>query len=138
MIEKAVASAILCNAQGEILLQLRDDKPGLRYPNYWTLFGGTIEDGETPAAGIHRELMEELKITLSLTYWKAFRCPVRSVEGTMTTYNHVFVGQMTQDIAHLTLLEGQAMRFFTRSQAKTLTLAFEQHLILNEWINTHD
>ena len=62
MAERAVlhvVSAFLINARGNVLLQQRDEKPELRYPGRWTLFGGTVEDGELPEQAIRRELIEE-------------------------------------------------------------------------------
>jgi 8-oxo-dGTP diphosphatase len=137
MIEKNVVAAILHNAEGEVLLQLRDDKPDLLYANHWTLFGGGVEEGETPETAIHRELMEELEISLPLTFWKKYRCPIRSVEGIVTTHNHIFVGKMTRDIATMRLNEGQAMCYFKPTEAKSLKLAFEQQLILNEFLKNN-
>ncbi len=138
MIEKIVVGAILHNAQGDVLLQLRDDKPGLPYANHWTLFGGSAEAGETPDEAIRRELLEELELALPLTFWKFYRCPIRSIDGVITTNNHIFIGQMTRELSELTLHEGQAMRYFSRHEVADMRLAFDQHLILNEWINTHD
>jgi len=51
---------IIENADGEILLQLRDDKPDLEYPNCWGTFGGQVEEGETPQEALRREIKEEL------------------------------------------------------------------------------
>ena len=48
------------NGRGEVLLQLRDDKPSIPYPNCWGTFGGQIEDGETPEQAMAREIAEEL------------------------------------------------------------------------------
>ncbi len=48
------------NGRGEVLLQLRDDKPTIAYPNCWGTFGGQIENGELPEAAIMREIEEEL------------------------------------------------------------------------------
>jgi 8-oxo-dGTP diphosphatase len=39
---------------------LRDDKPGIPYPNMWDLPGGHLEKGEGPREGICREMQEEL------------------------------------------------------------------------------
>ena len=41
-------SLILENAKGEVLMQLRDNKPSIPYPNCLGTFGGQIEEGETP------------------------------------------------------------------------------------------
>lgn len=54
-----VAMAILYQ-QGKFLLQLRDDYPHILYPGYWGLFGGHLETGESPEAGLQRELLEEI------------------------------------------------------------------------------
>ncbi len=48
------------NGRGEVLLQLRDNKPEIPYPNCWGTFGGQIEEGELPEAAIMREIEEEL------------------------------------------------------------------------------
>jgi 2-amino-4-hydroxy-6-hydroxymethyldihydropteridine diphosphokinase len=48
------------NSRGEVLLQLRDDKPSIPYPNCWGTFGGQIEEGELPEAAMMREIEEEL------------------------------------------------------------------------------
>jgi 2-amino-4-hydroxy-6-hydroxymethyldihydropteridine diphosphokinase len=48
------------NGRGEVLLQLRDDKQSIPYPNCWGTFGGQIEEGELPEAAIMREIEEEL------------------------------------------------------------------------------
>lgn len=138
MIEKAVVTAVLHNSAGDLLLQLRDDKPDLRYPNFWTLFGGSVEDGESPEQAIHRELMEEMEIALPLTFWKTFVCPVRSIEGVVTTYNHVFVGKLNRDIATIDLNEGQDMRYFSPDETIDMQLAFDQHLILREFLDTRE
>jgi 8-oxo-dGTP diphosphatase len=135
MIEKSVVAAILHNAEGEVLLQLRDDKPGLLYANHWTLFGGSAEQGESPDAAIQRELLEELEISPPLTFWKTYRCPIRTVENIVTTWNYVFVGKLNRDIATMRLNEGQAMRYFSPDEAADLKLAFDQHLILREFLD---
>lgn len=56
------AVAIIVLTDGRYLMQLRDDKPGIFYPNHWGLFGGGIEEGETPEAALYRELHEELNL----------------------------------------------------------------------------
>jgi 8-oxo-dGTP diphosphatase len=53
------------NKEGKVLLQLRDDKPDIPYPNCWGTFGGQIEENETPEEAIVREIMEELEYKLS-------------------------------------------------------------------------
>lgn len=52
--------AILYNKDNKILLQHRDEG-AVRLPGYWGLFGGGIEEGETPEEAIKRELFEEIE-----------------------------------------------------------------------------
>jgi 8-oxo-dGTP pyrophosphatase MutT (NUDIX family) len=62
--------AIIVLDDGRYLMQLRDDKPGIFYPNHWGLFGGAVDCGEQPEAALRRELMEELQLeTGALTYF---------------------------------------------------------------------
>ncbi len=53
------ADAIITNSRNEVLLQLRDDKPDIRWPAYWVVPGGGREPGETPYETARRELREE-------------------------------------------------------------------------------
>ncbi len=60
---KEIAHAVLI-VNGAYVLQLRDDIPGIAARGKWALFGGSLEDGETPEAGLRREISEELGIQL--------------------------------------------------------------------------
>jgi 8-oxo-dGTP diphosphatase len=46
--------------QGQFLMQLRDDFPHIVHPGIWGFFGGHLDPGETPEAGLRRELLEEI------------------------------------------------------------------------------
>ena len=62
---KSQCGLILDNGSGKILLQLRDNKSTIQYPNSWGTFGGQIEDGETPEQAIIREIKEEIDYNLT-------------------------------------------------------------------------
>jgi 8-oxo-dGTP diphosphatase len=57
---REVAAAILVGTCGRILLQQRDDVPGILYPGMIGLFGGHREGDETPLACAQREIEEEI------------------------------------------------------------------------------
>ena len=50
------------------LLQHRDNKAGIFYPDYWGFFGGAIETSEKPIEAANRELFEETELNLSMSF----------------------------------------------------------------------
>ncbi len=56
------AGTILVAPDGSLLLQQRDDKPGINDPGMLTAFGGSVEEHETPRQGAVRELHEETNL----------------------------------------------------------------------------
>ena len=56
---REVAAALLLGTCGRVLLQQRDDVPGILYPGMIGLFGGHREGGETYLACVQREIEEE-------------------------------------------------------------------------------
>jgi 8-oxo-dGTP diphosphatase len=130
--QKQVVGAVIYNRHGEILLQQRDDKPGLPYAGHWTFFGGAVEAGETPDDAIVRELQEELELTLPLRYWQQYVCPARTIPDKVVTTNTLFVSQLEREQTPTVLHEGQAMRWFDAESAQSLELAFMQSPYLME------
>jgi 8-oxo-dGTP diphosphatase len=58
--DRPQVAIVILHRDHKLLLQLRENRPNIRYPGYWGLFGGHIEVGETPDAAIQRELLEEI------------------------------------------------------------------------------
>jgi 8-oxo-dGTP diphosphatase len=59
-LHRAIAAAVVVDTTGDLLLQLRDDKPDIIYPGGIGLFGGHREDDESALECVVRELAEEL------------------------------------------------------------------------------
>ncbi len=85
-------SAILINSRGQVLLQQRDDNPAIRYPGHWSLFGGTIEDGESAEAALAREVKEE--IDFEMRNFGLFREFVQNNKR-----EFAFVGELSAELA---------------------------------------
>lgn len=71
------AEIILVGRNGELILQQRDDKPGITNPGMVTTFGGGVESGESELDAAYRELHEETSLQISKDrfvkygdYWK--------------------------------------------------------------------
>ena len=108
-------SAILMNAEGKVLLQHRDDNPNIRYPGHWALFGGSIEDNESPYAAAQREILEETGYNIeNLGLFREF------VQNNKREF--AFVGEIKAALAELSLNEGQGMDFVSPQELRKLLI----------------
>lgn len=57
------------------------------YGGYWSIFGGTLEEGENPMVGAIRELKEETEIELSITDI-AYIKTIENEECSFTVYGY--------------------------------------------------
>jgi 8-oxo-dGTP pyrophosphatase MutT (NUDIX family) len=58
------AEILLIRKDGSVILQVRDNKPGITNPGLIASFGGHIEDGEEPIDAAVREINEETNLQL--------------------------------------------------------------------------
>lgn len=97
--------AVILTGRGEIILQLRDEKPGIGWPGHWSLPGGGREPGEAPIDTILREIKEETGIVPD-TIEEAVVAPYDPLKAPP----HVFLGTWDGEESELVLGEGQALR----------------------------
>lgn len=116
-------SLIFINDQGQVLLFLRDDDPGIPYPNMWDLPGGHVEDGETPRDCIIREMKEEVGLVIEGIE------PFSVVQFENRT-EYVFWKRMNLVIDTIRLTEGQRLRWFSREEVEKTPLAYGFNPIL--------
>lgn len=126
--ERQSVVVILINAAGELLLQHRDDIPGINYPGFWAFFAGGLEaEEQTFEACAIREMEEELNLRLDpedLTlYARLIDHPNPGRIGPGRDLHHIFKANITQTLEELTLNEGQDMGFFSKEKALDLRLA---------------
>ncbi len=99
---RRVAGVIL-HQGGRVLLQHRDDRPDIRWPGAWAIFGGHVEDDETPETAALREMEEELELRLQgplpLVY--------HAVSGDRERF--FYAAELPVPLEALTLREGQGM-----------------------------
>jgi 8-oxo-dGTP diphosphatase len=120
---------ILQDINGKFLLQLRDNKKNIRYPNKWCIFGGGIEEGELPIDAAVREMKEELDLKLERS-----DLSLEYVFSRFTYKDYLFLSKKRINPAKLKLHEGQAMKLFSRKQ-----IIFMRRVILRErlWFIFH-
>lgn len=63
--ERSYVGALLVDTNGKLIVQQRDDKPGITNPGMVSLFGGTSHEGESPIETLRRELQEELELEIN-------------------------------------------------------------------------
>lgn len=110
------ASMIFINDDKKVLLFLRDDSPIIPFPNMWDVPGGHVEENETPAECIVREMKEEMNITMDrINFFKSFDFPDRE--------EYIFWKHQNLHIPSIHLTEGQMLQWFSREEAKATELA---------------
>ena len=133
---KKIAAIILENDKRELLLYLRDNKPGITFPNHWDLIGGHLEDGETPGEALLREVKEELNIDLKeYTFYKKYVCLIGDAYQNI---KYIYTGKINLPIDEITLLEGVRPQYFSREEIPGVKFANILKKIVMEYINDHN
>jgi 8-oxo-dGTP pyrophosphatase MutT (NUDIX family) len=109
------AVALIIDERGRYLMQLRDAKPTIFFPDHWGCFGGALEPGESDEAAVRRELVEELGLELPrepLVRFTNFTFDL-STMGAGIIHRAFFEVRVAASILpSLRLGEGQEVRFF--------------------------
>lgn len=114
---KKVASIFLLRDDGALLLQHRDNKPGLALAGKWTPLGGHCEAGENIEACARRELREET----------GYDCRELNLLGSFiddNVENHpayplIVFWARYDGVQSLRCLEGQAIEFVKRDEVSS-------------------
>lgn len=131
---KKIAAIILENEKGEFLLYLRDNKPGIPFPDHWDLIGGHVEEGETPEEALVREVKEELGLDLKkYRYYKTFECLTGDAYANL---KYIYTGKITIPIEEITLYEGVRAQYFSREEIPGVKFANILKSIVLDYMNT--
>jgi len=109
-----IAAVFLLKKDGAALLQLRDDKPGLRHPAKWVPPGGGVEAGETLEMAAKREFLEETDYDCHELYWlTSFKDQVAGWPPyTLSVFWGIYDG-----VQPVCCHEGQELKFVKRQHA---------------------
>jgi len=105
---RKIAQVLLFDRYGRLLIYLRDNKPGIPFPNHWDFFGGHLESGETPDQALVREVEEELGLALKdRKFFRTYGC----FEGdAYPNVKYIYWSRIDQVVDELTLREGQMLK----------------------------
>jgi 8-oxo-dGTP diphosphatase len=132
---KQIAAIIFENDNGELLLYLRDNNPGIPFPDHWDLIGGHVEDGETPEEALVREVKEELDLDLKeYSFYKKYECLTGDAYENI---KFIYTGRIDIPLEEITLLEGVRPQYYKRSEIPGVKLANILKSILLDYINDH-
>jgi len=108
------AAAVLVTPDGRYLMQLRDNNPEISFPGFFCLFGGELEPGEEPEAGLRRELAEELELEVDeINYLSQFVFDAIYADSTLRQRYYFEVPIDPDVIEALVLHEGAGMKLMT-------------------------
>ncbi len=131
-------SALLTDQQGKLVIQLRDEKPGLLFPAHWATLGGGIEKGETPDQAMTRELEEEISPAPPVTFWRYFEHNYRVRGETRMVSNHVYVGKLACPLEDIQLFEGQRLGAFGADEIDSLPIAYGLEVIFKAFFESYE
>ena len=136
------AGIILINPDQKVLLQLRDNKPAIPYPNCWVIPGGSIEPGESSKETLLREMREEMNYELvdPLIFFD-HRSFSDSAIGYIQECDYYMTCVPQRDASQFSINEGQRLSFFGEDDLSSVQCGFDtREVVLHffEWMPQHD
>jgi 8-oxo-dGTP pyrophosphatase MutT (NUDIX family) len=140
------AGVILVDRDGRVLMQLRDSKPSIMYPDHWGLTGGAAIGGETAEQTARREVMEETG--LQLGHVDPFRAYYfkDSPDGTGAKASrakvkadyelYLFHAPCETPLTELVCGEGRELRFFAPEEVDELPIAYNHREVLTHFFGS--
>lgn len=116
----AGALVFAVDAEGRVLLQLRDARPGVQQGGLWAPFGGGVEPGEGLAEAACREFAEETGLVLAP---EALTPLGRALSGTPRRARlYAFAARCPRPAEAIRLAEGAGFAFLTLAQLRAFPL----------------
>lgn len=102
-------AGVIIKKGDKILLQFRDNRPETKNPLTWGIFGGKIEQKETPKEAAIRELNEEL----GLNEKKLKQFIKTKFRGEQI---YIFEMNLLKNLSKIKLNEGKKMKLFSKEK----------------------
>lgn len=122
------AAAVILYYNDMILLQKRDNKDYIFYPDYWGLFGGAKDQNENYKTTAIRELGEELNYQIykeDISYFFKMEIEFPYPKKTIKVYRYFYIHKINNIKLfnkNVKLLEGSHMNFFGKKETNFLKI----------------
>ena len=127
---------MILNEANEVLLQKKDSGYPW-FPKKWCLFGGEVEEGETPLETITREMEEELGLKLEFEFFRKIDMYDKAVDGRERHgKQNVFFSRFYGRLAEISLSEGAGFAFFAKDEIHGLNMLERDRIVLMEYYKT--
>lgn len=117
---KQYVGALLITPNNEIIMQQRDDKPGIVNPGMITTFGGGVENGENINEAIKRELREELELVVSDIQLFGIFYKTKEIHGEDCECNIYIIRNINPE--NIVINEGRGFALVNKNNYNTLKL----------------
>ncbi|ACS85571.1 NUDIX hydrolase [Musicola paradisiaca Ech703] len=130
------ALVIVRDLNGNVLMQLRDADKDIVYPGYWSLFGGGLEPGESPAQAAARELAEEIGLIVDRRRLLPHYVTLADAPRCARIYFFSYTAEISP--SEIVLNEGSGFAFLTPEQIEHLqVIPYVMNALRHYWRDIH-
>jgi len=113
------------------LLQLRDNKKNIYFPNFWGIFGGRVERAESYRKALEREIKEETNLIVKAS--RMILSTNSKMIGLKKKFNTIYYECKILKKRKMILTEGQKYKFFSFNQIKKLNIVPMDFTAINSY-----
>ena len=123
------SSKAIIVVKNKYLLQLRDNKKDIFFPNFWGLFGGRLEKNEDHSKSVKREIKEETNLVIKVLK-KVLKVDFTMI-GLRKKRNIIYFDCKVINSKKIILREGQKYSFFSFNEIKRLKIVPMDFVAIN-------
>ncbi len=124
-IHRTIVSALIFSKDGKLLMGMKDTEGGGVYSDCWHIPGGGVDEGETQAEALHREMLEEVGIDIN-------ECEVTLADDRGTGQSRKILKDTGEEV--LCKMQFNVYRIEVPAVTKDIPLDTSDDLVKLEWV----